>query len=134
MNIDSLIKRITLIAKKERETFKYFNSNYFVISATFDSKYNIISYGTNSYVKTHPLQKRYAIKIGNIFKIFLHAEVSAIVKTKSKPYGLIVLRFDKLWNYCISKPCPICELAIKKRGIKKIIYFENEEIISIKQD
>lgn len=127
MTTTNLIIRLIKIAQEERKKFVYNNNNYFVISATFNN--NIIAIGTNSYIKTHPYQSFLAEKVGRKHKIYLHAEIDALLKTKQEAFGIITLRFNTKGELRNSKPCPICELAIKKSGIKKIIYFDKEIII-----
>lgn len=81
-----------------------------------------MSIGKNSYIKTHPRQAYYAEKVGLPSKIFLHAEIHAIVKCKNieKAHKIVVLRFDSTGNPVNAKPCPVCESAIKETGIKVI--------------
>jgi len=129
MTLKSLIRILKIISIREKKRFIKFGTNYFVIAGTFDKNYNLIAYGVNSYIKTHPYQKLLAIKNGNEHKIFLHAEIDALVKTKIDAFGIVVLRLDSKGNFCISKPCMICSMAIKKSGIKKIVYFDKEFIV-----
>lgn len=81
-----------------------------------------MSIGKNSYIKTHPRQAYYAEKVGLPNKIFLHAEIHAIVKCKNieKAYKIVVMRFDSKGKPVNAKPCPVCENAIKESGIKNI--------------
>lgn len=126
MTLKSLIRILTIIANEERKKFINFNNKYFVIAGCFDNKYNLISYGFNSYIKTHPYQAELAEKVGKKHKIYLHAEIDALVKAKQPAFGIIILRFNSKGDFCISKPCSICKEAILKAEIKKIIYFEKE--------
>jgi tRNA(Arg) A34 adenosine deaminase TadA len=86
----------------------------------YDKKGRVLSMGQNSYVKTHPLQAEHAVKVGLDERIYLHAEVHAIVKCKdlSKAHKIFVSRWDKHGNSLLAKPCPVCESAIKAAGIK----------------
>lgn len=128
MTTTNLVNRLIKIAKKERKKETYCDNNFFIVSATFNSN-NIIAIGINSYIKTHPYQAFLAEKVGRKHKIFLHAEIDALIKTKQDAFGIITLRFNTKGELRNSKPCPVCELAIKKSGIKKIIYFDKELII-----
>lgn len=93
-----------------------------IIATTFDKRNRVISQVQNSYIKTHTLQARYAKNI-NSEKIYLHAEVLAIIRAKGKKIHKIrVERFDKDGNTRSAKPCPICELAIREAGIKFVEY------------
>lgn len=88
----------------------------------YDKKGKILAMGENSYKKTHPLQAQYAAAVGENYKIYLHAEISALVKCRGKPYKIKIERYDKSGNPKNAKPCPICELAIKEAGISVIEY------------
>ena len=58
----------------------------------YDKRGKVISVGQNSYVKTHPLQAKYAAIAGMPDRQFLHAEIHAIVKCKdlTRAYKTIV--------------------------------------------
>ena len=88
----------------------------------YDKRGKILSIGENSYVKTHPMQAKYAQKVGLPDKIFLHAEMHAIVKCKdlSKAHKIVVMRFDESGKPANAKPCPICRSAIEASGIKVV--------------
>jgi len=90
----------------------------------YDRKGRVISIGQNSYCKTHPLQKEHAEKVGLDEKIYLHAEIHAIVKCRdlSKAHRIFISRWDKSGNTAMAKPCPVCESAIKAAGIKIVEY------------
>lgn len=100
----------------------------YLISAIIKDKHgHIISRGTNSYVKTHPLQSKLADKVGRPMKVFLHAEVHAILKAGDqidRAYSIEIFRFDKSGNPKLAKPCPICQELINTTPIKKVIYTE----------
>jgi len=87
-----------------------------------DKRGRVLSIGQNSYEKTHPLQAMYAKKSGNEHKIFLHAEVAAIVKCKdlSKAHKILVFRYNNQGKPMNAKPCQICEEAIKVAGIRYV--------------
>lgn len=94
-----------------------------VTATVYDRKGNILAVGKNSYEKTHPKQYFYAKKVGEEKKVYLHAEIAALVKCRSgKPYKIKIERYDKMGNPKNAKPCPICELAIKEAGISFIEY------------
>ncbi len=88
----------------------------------YDKKGRVLSVGQNSYVKTHPLQKKFAEKTGNPHKITLHAEIAAIVKCRSlsKAHTIKIFRFDGDGRPGLAKPCKICADAIRAAGIKNI--------------
>lgn len=98
-------------------------SSYQEIKATvFDKRGRVLSIGQNSYVKTHPEQARLAKKCGLEHKVFLHAEVAAILKVRDlkKAHRILITRFGKNGEPLLAAPCPICASAIKAAGIKHI--------------
>ena len=98
-------------------------SRHFEVTAMiYDRKGRVLSVGQNSYVKTHPLQARHAHKTGLPDKLFLHAEVAAIVKCRdlSKAHRIFVTRYNKQGEPTLAKPCPVCLSAIQASGIKYI--------------
>jgi len=80
----------------------------------YDKKGNILSIGTNSFVKTHPMQARFAQKVGDHHKHFLHAEISAITRCKQidRAHKMIVFRYTADGKPALAKPCVICQAAI----------------------
>lgn len=97
-----------------------------LIAIAVDSSGIIIAKGTNSYSKTHPVQADYAKKIGKHDAIYLHAEIAALVKCRRDPHMMFVFRFNKKGEPVLAKPCPICSLAMKEAGIKKVVYTTND--------
>ena len=59
-----------LIEKKPTITVN--DTKYVVGAFALDSRGVVISKGCNSFVKTHPMQKKYADKVGLHYKIYLH--------------------------------------------------------------
>lgn len=93
-----------------------------VTAIIFDKKGNILSVGKNSYTKTHPLQFKHAKRVGLEKKIYLHAELDAIIKCKdlTKAHTIKVFRYFKNGKPANAKPCPICTDAIRFTPIKNI--------------
>ena len=87
-----------------------------------DKRGNVISKGVNSYTKTHPMQAEFAEKVGQEDRIYLHAEISALVKSRKKPYAIYIARKFKNEEFALAKPCPVCAAALKEAGVKKIVY------------
>lgn len=83
---------------------------------------HIISEAQNSRTKTHPKQYHYAKKAQCPSRVFLHAEMRAIILAKQQIDELIVCRYDKRGNLCNSKPCEICQLAIEEAEISRVWY------------
>lgn len=95
------------------------------IKATItDRKNRVLSSAQNDYGKTHPLQHRFACLVGQPARIFLHAEIAALVKLKKedKPFKIKVERYHKNGNPANAKPCSVCEAAIKQYGINHVEY------------
>lgn len=95
-----------------------------------DKKGNIISEGSNTYSKSHPIQFYYAEKVGRGNAIFLHAEMNAIVRiirstNRRKPHSIYVARVNCKGEPVMAKPCEICEMAIEEAGIENVYYTTN---------
>ena len=69
----------------------------------------------------NPIQL-HAHKVGLPEKIFLHAEMDAIIKCRnmSKAHKIVVTRVTRSGKYGNAKPCPVCKSAIKEAGIKNV--------------
>ena len=98
------------------------------VGAILLNKGKVVSKGVNQDTKSHPLQARLADIVGLGDKIYLHAEVSALVKCRTDADTIVVARLgghdhDELRN---AKPCPICQLALQQAGITNIYYSTDE--------
>jgi deoxycytidylate deaminase len=63
-------------------------------------------------------------------KIYLHAEISALVKCRQEGADTIVVaRVNSLGDLRMAKPCPICQLAIKEAKISRIFYSTNNGFV-----
>lgn len=93
-----------------------------ITAILYDKKGRIISIGKNSYIKTHPLQAKSAKAVGEEHKVFLHAEIDALVKARNwdKAHKLVITRFGKDGQPALAKPCRVCQHAIKMAGIKHV--------------
>lgn len=104
----------------------------FSISAIiYDKRGNVLSVGSNSYVKTHPMQAEYARRAGEPKKVFLHAEIHAITRCRDlkKAHMIRVFRYAEDGSPADAEPCKICRNAIKIAGIKKVEYTVDEQDI-----
>lgn len=83
-----------------------------------------LSVGKNSYVKTHPLQAMYAERMGAKDRVFLHAEIDAIIRCKdlSKAHSMLITRVRKNGTFGLAKPCTICVEAIRNTPIQSVRY------------
>ena len=110
----------------------------FRLAAGVIYKNQIMGLGINRW-KSDPLQAKYSRHEEDIWK---HAEVDAIknslrrlkVDSLSK-CTLIVVRakynhLTNLYEHATSKPCYGCMRCIKKFGIKKLTYFNEERVIT----
>ena len=103
------------------------SKNRFFIKATiFDKRGKVLTVGENSYSKTHPLQAKFAAKVGLDNKIYLHAELAALARLRPyhKPFKIKVERYGKDGKAALAKPCPVCEEAIRSWGITQVEYTE----------
>jgi deoxycytidylate deaminase len=69
-------------------------------------------------------------------KATVHAELGAILgldRSVTEGSTVYVARINKQENYRLSKPCPMCEAALRHVGVKKVVYsVNNQEVGSIK--
>lgn len=102
---------------------------YNITAIIKDKHGHIISRANNSYVKTHPVQAEYAQRVGRKDKIYLHAEVLAILRAGDKiekAHTIEIYRFDHQGKPKLAQPCPICRELIATTPIKNIVYTEEE--------
>jgi tRNA(Arg) A34 adenosine deaminase TadA len=83
-----------------------------------------LTIGNNSYTQTHPVQAQYSQAAHMPDRIFLHAEIAALVQLRKgmKPYKIAIERYGKDGRSRLARPCPACEAAIKAWGIKRVEY------------
>ena len=94
-----------------------------LITAKITDKYGrLIAQACNNYSKTHPIQAKFADSCGQPTRIFLHAEIAALLKLRphDKPYKISVSRFYKDGRPANAKPCAVCEAAIKHWKISRV--------------
>jgi tRNA(Arg) A34 adenosine deaminase TadA len=93
-----------------------------ITAIIYDKRGRVLSVGQNSYLKTHPMQAKYARKVGEEHKIFLHAEIAAITKCRnlSKAAKMIVFRYGHDGSPMLAKPCKVCASAISAVGIPEV--------------
>ena len=95
-----------------------------VTAIVYDKKGRVLSIAKNSYLKTHPLQAKLAREVGEPCKIYLHAEIAAIIKLKElkDAHSIAVFRFGADGSPRNARPCRVCQRAIKLAGIKDVTY------------
>lgn len=92
----------------------------FKLGCVISNKNHVISVGFNNMGKTHP-------KIDGAWKT-LHAEAHALMGLSTKETNnctVYVYRETKDGVPAMSKPCPLCETALREAGIKKVYYSVN---------
>jgi deoxycytidylate deaminase len=82
----------------------------------------IISIGRNSYLKTHPLGKKF-----NTASSSTHSELSAIINFPHRSLDIRAatmynVRIDRWGKVALSAPCPSCQNLIRSFRIKKCFY------------
>lgn len=104
---------------------------YKLFATCYDKRGRILSYGENSYKKSHPLMRQLSIEAhGHPEKIYLHAELQAILRAGDrKIHKLVVQRFDDSGKPAMAKPCPICQKALKLYGVNIVCYTTDSETL-----
>ena len=98
-------------------------SRHALLAKCFDKRGTLIAQATNSYTRTHPLMAKFGREVGQSERVYLHAELAALLKCGDrKPYKLFVERRKKDGSYGTAKPCAICERAIAAWGVKRVEY------------
>ncbi len=97
-------------------------SRYDIRAYCYDKRGRLISEGRNNYDKTHPLQAHFAKIVGEEDKIYLHAEISALLRSRGKQVHKIHVERIQNEATALAEPCPICMEAIKAFGVKVISY------------
>lgn len=101
------------------------NDRHTIYAVVTNRRGDIIGEAVNSYSQTHPVQKKYASRVGKDFCQFLHAEIGACIKalrhpSKTKPHAIFIARVHKNGKLAAAAPCPICSLAIFESGISHV--------------
>lgn len=99
------------------------SKKHIILAKALDKRGRLIASAFNSYTKSSPMMNHFAKLAGMPTRIYWHAECLAIARCGDKtPYMITIERFDSEGNPAIAKPCPVCTLAIKEYGIKKVRY------------
>lgn len=93
-----------------------------ITALAYDKRGRLLSVGRNSYTKTHPLAGYYGKKTGKPQKIYLHAELHALLRAREKVHKLVVLRYNRDGSPALAKPCPACQMAIRDFNVKIVEY------------
>lgn len=109
----------------QSEAFLNRTKQYFIAAATLDKSGRLIAWGENHYGKTHPMMSKYNQRVSfpdSRKHNYLHAEITALVRSRKKVYTLVVVRVNLHKNFATSKPCPICQLALETEKIQNVYY------------
>jgi len=94
-----------------------------ITAFAYDKKGRLISKGKCNYVKTHPLQAKLCKHTDNPHRIYLHAELDALIKARGRQvHRLEVFRVKPDGNYGNAKPCELCQDAIELFKVKEVWY------------
>ena len=92
-----------------------------VTAVVYDKRGIPISTAQNSYIKTHPLMAKAAQAVGQPLRIYLHAEVAALLKVDwGRAHSMFVSRYNRAGEPVNSAPCMVCQRIIKMAGIKEV--------------
>lgn len=93
-------------------------------AVALNAKGKVIGVGSNSYDKSHPLQKHFAMLAGESEKkIYQHAELAAVLSSgKKHVHTIYIQRFGKEKNMLNARACASCLLMLKAFGVKYMRY------------
>ena len=95
------------------------NGRTYHVAAVLKRKGDVIKVGENT-DKTHPRFKRQYSD--GTWASHMHAEMN-VLRFAQPGDTVEVMRFTKCGKHLtMAKPCPLCELELKKAGIKKVKY------------
>lgn len=105
-------------------TEEYRQRHYAVV---LSKKGELLGEGANSFTKSHPVQANFSSKAGKEDSVFLHAEMSALIRCSTSRkvkdiHTLVVVRVDKKGDMCNSCPCRVCQMAMKEFGVKNVLF------------
>ena len=90
----------------------------------YNSKRRVITTAVNNDYKSHPRQAWWAQRVGLSEKIYLHAEMACLIKAREDADTIVVVRLGGYDGKSLrqSRPCKICEPALRYAGIKHVYY------------
>lgn len=114
-----------MIPTSQSESGKNYQRIYAVC---LDHKGRVLSESPNLYHKSHPYQYECACEVDREEAIYLHAEISAIIRNKHnrRIHKIVVARIGNSGRTLLAKPCGICSIAISEYGIEEIEYTTTE--------
>lgn len=103
---------------------------FLIVAKCLDKKGKLLASATNTYTKSHPIQKHFAILANQPERDKLHAEISALLRAKDKSIRTIqVERYNADGSPALARPCPVCSAAIKAFGVRQIIYTDESGFV-----
>lgn len=85
-----------------------------ITAICYDKKGRLLATAKNSYTRSHPVQKHFAKLAGENERIYLHAEIAALLRCgDKKPHSILVRRYKADGSPANAKPCATCALALK---------------------
>lgn len=95
---------------------------YSITARTYNHRNQLLSTGTNSYIRTHPIQKHFATLVGEPARIYLHAEISALLRAGDRKVHTLTIQSD---GASAPYPCKICQKAIEHFGVKRVVILQS---------
>ena len=83
-----------------------------------DARNRILSRAVNSYTKTHPLQSHFATLANEPARIYLHAEILALLRAGERKVSTLTIINHS--GKTLPFPCRVCQLAIREWGVKNV--------------
>jgi tRNA(Arg) A34 adenosine deaminase TadA len=99
------------------------------VGAVLLKKNRVIVTAVNLEKKTHPIQAKFAQRVGLVEKVFLHAEIHSLIKAREGADTIVVARVNNQDKMRIAKPCACCALALKEAGVQKIYYSTDDGFV-----
>ena len=90
----------------------------------YNSKKRVIATAVNNDYKSHPRQAWWVQRVGLQEKIFLHAEMSCLIKAREDADTIVVVRLGGHDGKSLrqARPCRICEPALRSAGIEHVYF------------
>ncbi len=95
------------------------------VGAVLMRKNKVIATATNHDCKSHPVQAKWAERVGLSEKIYLHAEISAMIKAREEADKIVVVRLGGHSGNELrqARPCKICEAYLRHTSNIKHVYY-----------
>jgi len=95
-----------------------------IVAVAYDKRGRELAVGVNSYSKTHPLMAKFSASTENPHRVYLHAELVALLKgsKRGKVHHIHVVRIKRNGSSGLAKPCSSCSLALKDFGVKSVTW------------